>query len=313
MKEEIVRTDPSFSPRPAIIRRISWQAIFGGLIMAMAVQLLLTVLGVSIGATAINPMTQQNPGEEMGIAAGVWLIVITIISLFIGGWVAGRLSGFGRTTEGALHGLVTWGTATLITVYLLSSAVGGVLGGAGKMLGQALPAANQMAASSSGNQGGMNSMMNNSMNQGWNSILQEAQSMAQKNGTTPTGRTPDAQSGQNQSSSQLVSALDRMFSHGENINPNDREAVVNILVTQDNMSRADANQTVDKWIQSYQQSKAQLNQTARQAGQAATKGVTVAGWGSFIALVLGMLAAAWGGSRGSLAFLRARGEVPVAA
>ncbi len=312
MKEEI-QYDPASAARPAALRRISWQAIFGGLIMVMAVELLLGVLGVSIGATAINPMNQQTPGETIGITAAVSWIVISVISLFVGGWVAGRMSGLGRTSEGAIHGLVTWGAATLITVYLLSSAVGSVLGGAGKLLSQILPMAGQMISTSSESQSGMGLTMNNLRNSGWNSIRQEAQDIAEKNATTPTGRATETPSGQNPTSAQLVAALDRMFSQGENINPKDREAVVNILVTQDNMNRDDANQTVDRWIQTYQQSKAQIKQGAREAGQAATQGVSMAGWWSFAALVLGAIAAAWGGSRGALAFFRARRDVPIGA
>ncbi len=312
MKEEI-RTDPAVSSRPANVRRLSWQAIFGGLIIALAVQLLLTVLAISIGATVMNPMTQQNPGEEASLATAITWIVMSIISLFAGGWVAGRMSGLGRTSEGAVHGLVTWGAATLLSFYLLSTAVGTVLGGVGKLLSQALPAAAQMTAAGLPSQGGMGNAMNNTANSGWNSVRQEAQGISQKNAPTPTGHTAETTPGQNQSSKQLISALDHMFSHGESINPNDREAVVNILVTQDNMSRADANQTVDRWIQTYQQSKAQINQSARQAGQAVTQGISMAGWWCFIALVLGAIAAAWGGSRGALAFLRARGDVVVTA
>src|SRR5271163_4006005 len=112
MKEEI-RIEPSLSSRPANIRRLSWQAIFGGLIIAMAMELLLSVLAISIGATVINPMTQQNPSGRVGLTAAITWIVISIISLFFGGWVAGRMSGLGRTSEGAVHGLVTWGAATL--------------------------------------------------------------------------------------------------------------------------------------------------------------------------------------------------------
>lgn len=310
MKEEI-RNEPAALTRPANIRRLSWQAIFGGLIIALAVQLLLTVLAISIGATIINPLIQQKPGEEAGLTTAITWIVISIISLFAGGWVAGRMSGLGRTSEGAVHGLVTWGAATLISAYLLSTAVGAALGGVGKLISQALPTAGQMTVAGLESQGGMGSAMNNPMNSGWSSIRQEAQGIAQKNAPTPTGRTAEAEPGQNQSSKQLISALDRMFSHGENINPNDREAVVNVLVTQDNMNRADANQTVDRWIKTYQQSKTQINQSARQTGQAITQGISMAGWWCFIALVLGAIAAAWGGSRGALAFFRAREDVVV--
>src|SRR5204863_4350408 len=31
--------------------------------------------------------------------------------------------------DGVLHGLITWGIATLLTIYLLTSAIGGIIGG----------------------------------------------------------------------------------------------------------------------------------------------------------------------------------------
>src|SRR4051794_17786669 len=112
MKEEVAY-DPTLPSRTPLLKRISWPAVFAGLIIALAVELVLSVLGISIGATAVNPLTaDQSAAQGFGIGAAIWLIVVTIISLFIGGWVAGRLSGFARSTEGLLHGLVTWGTLT---------------------------------------------------------------------------------------------------------------------------------------------------------------------------------------------------------
>src|SRR4051794_33491551 len=137
MKEEVIY-ERSLQPRQPVLKRISWAAIFAGLIIALVSQLVLSVLGVSIGATAVNPLTaDQSSGQALGIGAGIWLIVSTIISLFLGGWVAGRMAGF--TREGALHGLVTWGAATLLTVLLLTSAAGGILSGAGQLFSQAMP------------------------------------------------------------------------------------------------------------------------------------------------------------------------------
>ena len=43
--------------------------------------------------------------------------------------------------DGLLHGLVTWGIATLLTVYLLSSAIGGIIGGGASALGSLTSAA----------------------------------------------------------------------------------------------------------------------------------------------------------------------------
>lgn len=288
--------DPISLPRAAWFRRISWQAIFGGLIITLAVELVLSVLGISIGTTVANPFTNKSSAQGVGIAEGVWLILVTIISLFFGGWVAGRLAGLPRTTEGALHGLITWATATLLTVYLLTTTVGTLLGGGVRILAQVIPAAGQAAvAAGSNSQGGAQGLTQNA---------------GQQTTLAPTGRTEwQLPTGQ---SPEVTAALGRLFSHGGNINADDREATVNALVAQGNMSRAEANQKVDNWIQNYQQTRAQAGQKARQVGQAAETGVSVAGWLSFAILVLSALAAASGGARGTRSFLRARTEVAAA-
>ncbi len=309
MNEEIV-VDPALAVRPATLRRISWQAIFGGLIITLAVQLLLTVLGISIGAT-MTQAGQTNFTQDAGMATAIWLVAIGVLSLLFGGWVSGRLSGLGRTSEGALHGLITWGAATLITVCILTSATKSVLGGMGRLLSQTLPMENQVAAFSPDSQGGINFTISAGANNDWNSIRQEARSIAQKNVPAPTGRSSETTSAPEQgTSAQLLSGLDRMFSHGETINPKDRDAVVNLLVTQDNMSRAEANQTVDRWINAYHQ-KASDAQNTHPTAQSISQAAMTAGWGSFIALLLGALAAMWGGSLGTAAYLRATARTSV--
>lgn len=316
MKEEVV-VEPALADGPATLRRLSWQAVFGGLIVTLAVQLLLTVLAISIGASTNQPELGRSAGQTAAIA----MIIISIISLFFGGWVSGRLSGLIGSSEGALHGLVTWGAATLLTVWLLGSAAVGVLGGMVKFWSQNLPTKDQMSQISMtpAPQNNMNntSVAGNNANNDLNSIKQEARNIAQKHAATPTGRPGEGQPEQPQgqgASSQLVSALDRMFSHGENVNPNDRNTVVNILVTQDNMSRSDANETVDRWIKAYQQKNPNgPNGNEQTTVQSVTQNALAAGWGSFIALVLGLIFAMWGGSMGALAFRRATRREPVAA
>lgn len=314
MKQEVV-VEPALADGPATLRRLSWQAVFGGLIVTLAVQLLLTVLAISIGASTNQPDLGRSAGQTAAIA----MIIISIISLFFGGWVSGRLSGLIGSSEGALHGLVTWGAATLLTVWLLGSAAVGVLGGMVKFWSQNLPTKDQMSQISMtpAPQNNMNaSAVGDKANNDLNSIKQEARNIAQKHAATPTGRPPEEQSTQPQgqgTSSQLVSALDRMFSHGENINPNDRNTVVNILVTQDNMSRSDANETVDRWIKAYQQKNPSPNGNGQTTVESVTQNAMAAGWGSFIALVLGLLFAMWGGSMGALAYRRATRREPVVA
>jgi hypothetical protein len=145
MKEEVVHTTTSYpaittayptSVAPNYTRRISWGAIIAGLIVALVTQIVLTMLGVAIGASTIDPLQEQRPLEGLGTGAAIWWVVSSLISLFLGGCVAGRLAGVPRKGDGALHGIIMWGTATLITFLLVGTAVGGVFGGAFSALRQ---------------------------------------------------------------------------------------------------------------------------------------------------------------------------------
>lgn len=117
-------------------RRISWGAIFAGTVAAIAVQLLLTLLGVSIGAWAIDPAAGQEGMQGIGIGAGIWALVSFIIALFCGGWIAGRMSGLGSKLDGLLEGFLVWGAVTVLTFSLLTTTIGGIIGGAAGLAGQ---------------------------------------------------------------------------------------------------------------------------------------------------------------------------------
>lgn len=146
------RVQPSIIPEyPSLmVKRISWAAVFGGVVTAMVTQLLLSVLGVGIGAGSVDPAAEVDPVSGLGIGAAVWFAISGIISMFAGGWMAGRLAGIPRNIDGALHGVLTWGLTTLLAVYLLTTAVGGLLSGAAGLLGKGISAAGQGAQSGAG-------------------------------------------------------------------------------------------------------------------------------------------------------------------
>ena len=143
----------------AVIKRISWGAVFAGVVVVLAAQLLLGTLGIGIGASTVSPTTQQYPVEGLGTGAAVWFGVSTLLALFAGGLVAGRLAGMPLRLDGMLHGLIVWGLSTLLTFYLLTTAVGGIIGGTASLLGKGLSAAGQGAATATtaaGNAAGSN-------------------------------------------------------------------------------------------------------------------------------------------------------------
>jgi hypothetical protein len=123
-------------------RRISWAAIFGGVILVVAVQLLLSLLGAGVGLGTVDTNAGSTPtAATLGIEAGLWWVISSCIALGAGGFVAAWLAGIEIRFDGVLHGLVTWGIATLLTLWLLTSAIGAIIGGGFSALGSVTSAA----------------------------------------------------------------------------------------------------------------------------------------------------------------------------
>lgn len=109
--------------------RISWGAIFGGAFIAMFFQLLLGLLGLAIGLTVLDP-GQAIPARGLTIGAGIWMVLTTIISVFIGAFAAGRFAGLSAKYDGLLHGVATLAFLSILSIFLVSSGVSNVVGGA---------------------------------------------------------------------------------------------------------------------------------------------------------------------------------------
>src|ERR1700733_11153367 len=115
---------------PHTHRRISWAAIFGGVILVIAVQLLLSMLGVGIGLGTVNVNAGTTPhASSLGIGAGVWWVISSCLALFMGDYIAAWLAGIEIRFDGVLHGLLIWAMTTVLTIYLLTSAIGSIFGG----------------------------------------------------------------------------------------------------------------------------------------------------------------------------------------
>lgn len=127
--------------------RLSWGAVFAGLVLATALQIVLTLLGTAVGLAAWDP---GESARGLGIGAGIWAILSILISLFVGGLATGRLAGLLRRKDGALHGVLLWGLSTILTLWLLASGVSAVAGGAFRMVGSALGATTNAAAQTAG-------------------------------------------------------------------------------------------------------------------------------------------------------------------
>lgn len=265
--------------------KISWSAILAGVVVALISQLLLSLLGIGIGMAAMNPMEENVQFSNLGVGAIIWWIVTILISLFLGGWVAGRWGGSITSTGRVFHGVLVWCVFTLFSFYLTTTAIGRVIGGVGGMMGQVFtitaPQVAQRVDKQDLQQIAQEAMQ---MNRSGSDSL-----MAERSTTTGGTTGGDAQQYSNE---ELMQAIEKMQ---KNNTPQNREEVANMLAARTGMSQAEARQNVDKWATRLSPSNIQ------QQGQEVAEGITTAAWIAFFALVIGAGVAAWGGGVGGRA------------
>lgn len=313
---------------PVAAKRISWGSIFAGVAVATVSQLLFALLGLAIGLSTINPTTEQQPMAGLTIGTAIWWVISSLISLFLGGWVAGRLAGIPRRFDGVLHGVVTWAVATFLLIYFLGTAVGSLLGGALNMVrsGVSMVAQAAVAAVPDGGGGGQQAaggaMASDSIRQEANQMLRQAdkpalqpEQLRERLGDIQdaAAQAAIAAARNPQEAPRIMdSVLSSMMDEAKPvINAVDREAAVNILVARTDMTRQEAQQVVDRWIGTFRQAAGkvdtameQAQQQAAQTGEAIASGISQASFWSFLVILLGGFSGGLGGLFGTPRDLR---------
>jgi len=116
--------------------RVRWGPIWAGFLCALTSLLILGLLGVAVGLTAINTNTAAATGNVpsgTGTAAAIWGGVSAIIAFLIGGYVAGRTAAVFDRGWGALNGLLVFVLAVPIILWLAGQGLGTVLGTLGNL------------------------------------------------------------------------------------------------------------------------------------------------------------------------------------
>jgi hypothetical protein len=284
MKEDIIPI-PELTWSSSRFTRASWGAIFAGTFVIVVFQIMFTLLGTAIGFASINPNGSQTNGQNLAIGSAVWLLVTTLISIWVGACIAGRLSGGPRRADGLIHGIVTWSVATIIMAFLLTTALSALIGGATSLLSTAL--------------GSGNGQTGQTIAAAAENMFPGAGALLPPTGRTQGQQTPGQLTALAQQDPELATAVGKMASAGAGNNAADRDQVVNLLVTKHNMDQQQAADLVAQWERNFQQVHAQVSQKAQQVGQQAAQGISQGALGAFIALILGLLVSAWGGWAGT--------------
>ena len=108
---------------------ISWRCIFAGVVAALAVSIILATLGVALGFTVVDP-TSNSPFSGLGTTVGIWSVVSIVVSLAVGGFVAGLFSG----VRGPEHGFMVWSTVLIAATLFGGVALGSAVRSVGSMI-----------------------------------------------------------------------------------------------------------------------------------------------------------------------------------
>ena len=261
--------------------RVSWGAIFAGVVIAVAVQLVLGILGTGIGLTMVDPVEGTTPGATgFGIGAGIYWLITTILALGAGGYAAARVAGVHDRFDALIHGLVVWGVTLILTLYLLTSAVGGIIGGAFRTVGAVAGAAGTSV-------GAVTPKVASIAGVDEGDVRNEAAAYLSDAPNDPAQMTPEQ--AQKEIAKQLP-ALARGGTEG-------REAearIVDIVAAQRKIPRPEAQAQVTRAKQQFVQTKDNAVATAKSATDAAAGAAAGTSFVIVLALLIGAVAASFG-------------------
>lgn len=265
------------------IANVSWGSIFAGVAIALSLHLLLNLLGLAIGAGVIDPAQNDTPtAASLSTGSVIWVIISGIIAAFIGAYVASRLSGRVVRSTGALHGLASWAVTTLIVFYLLTTSVGALVGGAFTGVTSVFSGAGSTIATAATAAAPSLATANNPM-----STIE--QRIREASGGNDPQALRDA----------AVSAM-RATLTGDQAQADDaRNRAADALARAQGIPVDQARQQVTDYENQYKQAVEQAKKTATEAAQATATGVSTAAYVAFGALLIGAIAALFGGNIGA--------------
>lgn len=125
-------TQPTISREAILIDRrqptLRWSAVFAGAVCSIGLWMLLQLLGLGIGLAAVD-VNDVRSLHGAGIGTTVWSLVAPLIAMFLGGFMAGKLAQtYDRKLAGA-HGVVMWALTAVVglcaTISIASMIVAG--------------------------------------------------------------------------------------------------------------------------------------------------------------------------------------------
>jgi hypothetical protein len=282
--------------------RISWSSVIAGVLIALVVDVALSLLGLALGAATIDPAYEATPVDpSLATGAVIWTAATILLSTFAGGWVAGRVAGQ-PDASGILHGLLVWTILIVIQIVLLFAGVGRVVNSALTLVDEAATFAMQPLAEASPDVARAEDMETTTFDR----IEEEAVDLM-RGGPTEGVDTEDVGNVglepepyyPNATQTEAILALQRVLRQGEDADDADRQVVIAALAAEGDISEAEAEEILQRWENVYDQVQTTASERAEEAAQAAADALAAAAGIAFAGMVVGAFGAGAGGMVGS--------------
>lgn len=271
--------------------RVSWGSVIGGVMTVLAISILLSILGSSVGLYMLDPLA-EHPASGIGTTVGIWTAVALIISMIAGGFVSGKLAG----VDGMIHGFLVWATTLFLVAILgvmitigaakltvnalgaVSSVAGNVISGASSVVGNGISALSDQAENVFGDMD-FNSDVNDS------DVPQNIRKALVQSGVKELqpgylkNQLNQVKTDLNKSIKKVVAApedadhivngfMDRLKKRADKITSNiDRNDLAKAVANNTNMTKAEADKAIDQYIDMINKAAAQAKEDINQLEQ----------------------------------------------
>ncbi|VVE84653.1 hypothetical protein [Pandoraea sputorum] len=258
---------------------LSWGAVIAGALIAAAVSAMLLTGGTGLGFLSMTPWRNAAPpGAVLAVSAIVWLLVSQIIAYGVGGFITGRLRTQWRDAprdevyfRDTAHGFLMWAVSVLIGLVLIGATATSWVSGGTRASASLASAASAVVAQGApaGSGGGL-------LDYFTDALLRPSDPAA-----APPSRDARAE----------VSRLLARSSVNGPLTDADRTYLVKRIAQRAGVDEASAQQRLTQIQAQFSQAVAQAQQKAKEAAEAARKGLARFSIWAFVALLSGAFVA----------------------
>jgi hypothetical protein len=117
--------------------RVRWASVIAGLFTTLAALITLTVLGVALGLSSAENISEPS---DLALGAGIFGIIAALLSFALGGFIAAKTAAVGGTGNAILNGAMVWILTIPLLVFILGTGISNLIGTAVVAAGSAADA-----------------------------------------------------------------------------------------------------------------------------------------------------------------------------